>query len=208
MTLRQWAIRTLECMAHVQPPSALSFPPTPLRCLLGTYGSSTPSLYKHGTAIFMLDTTVLANAAPYTRIGEKFLQWTDTSPPLDEILDGATLYWFTDSFPRAIYGYRQFFAPTPQFFHNDPQYYVKKPFGYSWHPEELAPIPVSIVAKVSSPETISGIAVKLLCADVCGLAEWKPGLAPRAHRRRPFCCDGEAQAVCQGHGGFHWTGVA
>ena len=76
------------------------------------------------------------------------MQWSDTNPPLDQILDDVTLYWFTESFPRAIYGYRQFFAPTPQFFHNDEAYYCKKPLGYSLFPEELAPIPVSIVAKV------------------------------------------------------------
>lgn len=74
-------------------------------------------------------------------IGEKFQQWTDETPPIDEILDGATLYWFTESFPRAIYPYRQFFGPEPTFFHNDPAYYIKKPLGYSWHPEELAPVP-------------------------------------------------------------------
>lgn len=32
-------------------------------------------------------------------IGEKFLTWTDTTPPLDDILDGITLYWFTQSYP-------------------------------------------------------------------------------------------------------------
>lgn len=48
-------------------------------------------------------------------IGEKFQQWTDVTPPIDEILDGATLYWFTESFPRAIYPYRQFFGAEPTF---------------------------------------------------------------------------------------------
>ena len=53
---------------------------------------------------------------------------------MDEMLDGATLYWFTQSFPRAIYGYRQFFGPVPEFFHPNPKFYCKKPMGYSWHP--------------------------------------------------------------------------
>ncbi len=43
------------------------------------------------------------------RVGEKFIQWTDKTPPLDDILDSVSMYWFTESFPRAIYGYRQFF---------------------------------------------------------------------------------------------------
>jgi hypothetical protein len=71
----------------------------------------------------------------------RFLQWSDTSPPTSEILDSVTLYWFTNSFPRAIYPYRQFFGANPTFFHNDPEYYIKKPLGYSWHPQELAPVP-------------------------------------------------------------------
>ncbi|KAK4948293.1 hypothetical protein LTR10_012827 [Elasticomyces elasticus] len=80
-------------------------------------------------------------------IGEKFVQWSDTSPPLNEILDSVSLYWFTDSFPRAIYPYRQFFGPKPSFFHPDAEWHIKKPLGYSWHPKELAPVPKDWVAK-------------------------------------------------------------
>ncbi|KAK5703892.1 hypothetical protein LTR97_002905 [Elasticomyces elasticus] len=80
-------------------------------------------------------------------VGEKFLQWSDVSPPLNEILDSVSLYWFTDSFPRAIYPYRQFFGPKPSFFHPDAQWHIKKPMGYSWHPKELAPVPKDWVAK-------------------------------------------------------------
>jgi len=61
-------------------------------------------------------------------------------------LDSVTLYWFTQSFARAIFPYRQFFGANPTFFHNDPNYYIEKPLGYSWHPKELAPIPKSWVA--------------------------------------------------------------
>ncbi|KAK4899675.1 hypothetical protein LTR27_002941 [Elasticomyces elasticus] len=80
-------------------------------------------------------------------VGERFLQWSDTSPPLNEILDSVSLYWFTDSFPRAIYPYRQFFGPKPSFFHPDAEWHIKKPMGYSWHPKELAPVPKAWVAK-------------------------------------------------------------
>jgi len=89
------------------------------------------------------------------RIGEKFLEWTDEDPSLDTILESVTLYWLTQSFPRAIYPYAQFHGrpasghpkdnpqvPSP---HADPKYYIKKPFGYSWFPYELAPIPISWV---------------------------------------------------------------
>lgn len=74
-------------------------------------------------------------------VGEKFLAWTDASPPLDSVLDSVTLYWFTNSFPRGIYPYRQLFGPAPTSFHNDAEYYLDKPMGYSWHHQELAPIP-------------------------------------------------------------------
>ncbi|KAJ4421952.1 hypothetical protein N0V82_003449 [Gnomoniopsis sp. IMI 355080] len=83
-------------------------------------------------------------------IGEKFLAWTDVSPPLDEILDSVTLYWFTSSFPRCIYPYRQFFGPSPASFHNSPDFYLDKPMGYSWHHRELAPIPKAWVEKTGN----------------------------------------------------------
>ena len=89
---------------------------------------------------------VLANS--HSRIGEKFQQWSDTTPPLDDILDSVMLYWFTDSFPRSIFPYRQIFGSKPTAFHNDPTYYINKPLGYSWHPQELLPTPTSLVAEV------------------------------------------------------------
>ncbi|KAH9845569.1 Epoxide hydrolase [Teratosphaeria destructans] len=83
-------------------------------------------------------------------VGEKFLQWSDQDPPLDEILDGVTLYWLTQSFPRAIYSYRQFFGAKSNFIHPDPAFYIKKPLGYSWHHKELAPVPKDWVAKTGN----------------------------------------------------------
>jgi len=80
-------------------------------------------------------------------VGEKFLQWSADSPPVSEILDSVTLYWFTNSFPRAIYPYRQFFGPNPSFFHPDPKWHIYKPTGYSWHFKELAPVPKDWMAK-------------------------------------------------------------
>lgn len=45
------------------------------------------------------------------RIGEKFLEWTDETPSLHEILASVSLYWLTDTFPRAIYPYREVSDP-------------------------------------------------------------------------------------------------
>ncbi|KAF2091834.1 alpha/beta-hydrolase [Saccharata proteae CBS 121410] len=63
-------------------------------------------------------------------IGEKFLDWTDTDPSLDTILESVSLYWLTDTFPKAIYTYREV-----------PANHVTKPFGFSWFPYELIPTP-------------------------------------------------------------------
>ena len=102
-------------------------------------------------------------------IAEKFQDWTDTTPPLDQILEAVTLYWLTDTFPRAIYPYRgelvedkshpddksrpdehyrQLFKKGPERYmpHSDPALYCHKPFGYSWNPKEMAPIPKSWAA--------------------------------------------------------------
>ena len=56
-----------------------------------------------------------------------------------------TLYWFTESFPRAIFPYREFFAANPTPYHGDPKLKIEKPkaLGYSYFPFELAPIPKS-----------------------------------------------------------------
>lgn len=41
------------------------------------------------------------------RIGEKFLEWVDDPLAPEDILESVTLYWLTETFPRAIYTYRQ-----------------------------------------------------------------------------------------------------
>lgn len=40
------------------------------------------------------------------RIGEKFLEWVDDPLAPDDILESVTLYWLTETYPRAIYTYR------------------------------------------------------------------------------------------------------
>lgn len=76
-------------------------------------------------------------------IAEKFLQWTDaeTKPSLDTILESVTLYWLTETFPRSIYPYRQLFTPGVIGAHENPKWHIKKPFGFSWFPKEIAPVP-------------------------------------------------------------------
>jgi len=85
-------------------------------------------------------------------IGEKFLDWTDEDPSLDEILSSVTLYWLTETFPRCIYPYRGNSGDS-----EEPKIskasgkgrdrpYVEKPSGYSFFPKELMPMPRSWVA--------------------------------------------------------------
>lgn len=62
-----------------------------------------------------------------TRIGEKFLEWTDEDPSLDDILTNVNLYWFTESYARSIYPYRM--KVQDHEFH-------KRPVGFSLFPHE------------------------------------------------------------------------
>ncbi|KAH0832487.1 hypothetical protein AYO21_05169 [Fonsecaea monophora] len=98
---------------------------------------------EHGTRPatigFVLASSPLAQLA---WIGEKFIEWTDETPPLKKILDSVSLYWFTESFPRCIYCYREFSLPGgPGLPHGNPKYRNDKPTAYSWFPKELAPVP-------------------------------------------------------------------
>lgn len=83
-------------------------------------------------------------------IGEKFLEWTDTDPTLDQILESVTLYWMTDTFPRCIYPYRGLSGgdERPRIANlttarGRPRPYIEKPSGYSFFPMELMPMPTS-----------------------------------------------------------------
>ncbi|KAK7402894.1 hypothetical protein QQX98_011344 [Neonectria punicea] len=53
-----------------------------------------------------LHAKLMACANSVGRIGEKFIEWTDTTPSYEEILDHVTLYWFTDTASRGLYAYR------------------------------------------------------------------------------------------------------
>uniref|UniRef100_A0A8H7NHA4 AB hydrolase-1 domain-containing protein n=1 Tax=Bionectria ochroleuca TaxID=29856 RepID=A0A8H7NHA4_BIOOC len=81
-------------------------------------------------------------------IGEKFIEWTDTTPDYEEILDSVTLYWFTESIARGLYPYRTpHGTPGLHPLLSDPKYYCEKPLGYSSFPHELGPTPVEWLRK-------------------------------------------------------------
>jgi microsomal epoxide hydrolase len=89
-------------------------------------------------------------------IGEKFLEWSDEDPSLDTILEGVSLYWFTETFPRCIYPYRERWGAKAKSKESGAKdedlrfVTVQKPFGYSWFPHELMPTPKAVVAKSSN----------------------------------------------------------
>ncbi|KAF2450600.1 epoxide hydrolase-like protein [Karstenula rhodostoma CBS 690.94] len=90
---------------------------------------------EHGTRPSTIGHVLSSNPlALLAWIGEKFLEWSDETPPLDAILTNVSLYYFTDSFPRSIYPYRRLSGSTPE-----PTPSLEKPTGYSFFPKELFP---------------------------------------------------------------------
>ncbi|RMZ78888.1 hypothetical protein DV738_g3648, partial [Chaetothyriales sp. CBS 135597] len=76
-------------------------------------------------------------------VGEKFLDWTDKDPSIETILESVTLYWLTHSAHTNIWAYRHTMLPNAK---NKPPY-ISKPFGYSYFPYELMPIPIAFVRR-------------------------------------------------------------
>ncbi|RSH89646.1 hypothetical protein EHS25_002197 [Saitozyma podzolica] len=77
-------------------------------------------------------------------IGEKFISWSDDTPPLDTILADVTLYWLTRTFPTSLYHYRNSRGPhaSPE---TQPTGIRDKPVGYSQFPKEITPSPIEWV---------------------------------------------------------------
>ncbi|CAF3994402.1 unnamed protein product [Adineta steineri] len=110
---------------------------------------STGSAYalEHATRTSTIGHVLASNPiALLAWIGEKFLEWTDEDLPLDTILESVTLYWVTETLPRALYPYRQLLTPGNIGAHENPKWYIKKPFGFSWFPKEITPVPQSWAA--------------------------------------------------------------
>jgi microsomal epoxide hydrolase len=109
-----------------------------------TYLPCTAYSFEHRTRPGTLGLILQSNPlALLSWIGEKFLDWTDIDPSLEDILESVTLYWLTESGSRGLYPYRQTFAPSRIAVNiaNDQVYYVKKPLGHSWFMKEIAPAP-------------------------------------------------------------------
>ncbi|KAF2758374.1 alpha/beta-hydrolase [Pseudovirgaria hyperparasitica] len=110
----------------------------------GTYGNAYAK--EHGTKGGTIGLILASNPlALLCWIGEKYIAWTDETPKDEDILDSVMLYWVTETFPRCIYPYIDFFGRGNEstVFHGHPDYYVKKPIGYSYFPFELGPVPLA-----------------------------------------------------------------
>ncbi|KAF5019287.1 hypothetical protein F66182_8705 [Fusarium sp. NRRL 66182] len=70
-------------------------------------------------------------------VGEKLLEWADDREPipLDTILGMVSLYWFTDTFPRSIYPYRQIIRDPGHFGYSGLD---NKVCGYSAFEKEIS----------------------------------------------------------------------
>lgn len=77
-------------------------------------------------------------------IGEKMIDWSDETPSIETILGNVSLYWFTGCYPSSIYPYREIIGPTARDRAvSGSMDKIKKPFGASWFPFELANVPKS-----------------------------------------------------------------
>lgn len=65
---------------------------------------------------------------------------SDEDPPLETILTNISLYWFTASFARSIYPYREIFGQIKL-------HKLEKPTGFSFFPYELFPGIKSVIQK-------------------------------------------------------------
>jgi len=107
---------------------------------------------EHGTRTATIGLTLSSSPlALLSWIGEKFLEWTDEDPEVDEILDSVSLYWLTDTYARCIYPYRTLFGS--QSGNSGRSRFGKpsgKPQGYSYFPFEISPTPVSWVKETGN----------------------------------------------------------
>ncbi|XHG09607.1 hypothetical protein AWENTII_012654 [Aspergillus wentii] len=100
--------------------------------------------FEHGTRPSTIGHILSTNpVALLSWCGEKFLDWVDEPLPDETILEFVSLYWLTETFPRSIYTYREYYQG--QRYDMTSRWYINKPFGFSYFPMELLPVPKSWV---------------------------------------------------------------
>ncbi|KXX78196.1 putative epoxide hydrolase [Madurella mycetomatis] len=100
---------------------------------------------EHGTRPSTISLVLMTNPlAMLAWMGEKFIEWSDNRKPLsvDTILSFVSLYWFTDSYGRAMWAYRELMGEVGGTFPTLPLS-LTKPFGFSSFAIEIAALPRS-----------------------------------------------------------------
>ncbi|CAO1616424.1 unnamed protein product [Jaminaea pallidilutea] len=76
-------------------------------------------------------------------IGEKFLSWTHHDPPDHDIFESLTLWWLTETMPRALYPYRNRPVSGGMMQQaSQKENFIHRPVGFSDAPYELVPAPL------------------------------------------------------------------
>ncbi|SCV68230.1 BQ2448_351 [Microbotryum intermedium] len=108
---------------------------------------------------FVLQSSPLALLA---WVGEKFLDWSDEDLSIDDILESVTVWYLTDTIARSVYPYREVSTPVstgvrPSTVHGGksmaitkPEWFISKPMGFSWFPQELMPTPRVLIEKTGN----------------------------------------------------------
>lgn len=120
-----------------------------------------------------------------------FPPFSDQDPPLDTILAICTIWWIRDSYPSSIWAYADFLQTGLSAMHNDPQYRLEKPFGFSSFKEEIS----------STPEAWAGRNGNLQFYRYHDRGGHFPALEePEAFARDMQDCFGKLWPMCQGSG--------
>jgi microsomal epoxide hydrolase len=83
-------------------------------------------------------------------IGEKFFEWTDEDPTMEEIVRSVSLYWLTDTIQRCLFPYREVSTRINSILllircqqlsglGKELDTPLPTPYGFSWFPQELMP---------------------------------------------------------------------
>jgi microsomal epoxide hydrolase len=110
------AVNMLISRQGSAPADDASLPPHELAALeLGKVWNESGYAYalEHGTRPSTISHALCSSPlALLAWLAEKFLDWTDEDPSVDYVLEMASLWWLTETFPTSIYPYREV---TPSF---------------------------------------------------------------------------------------------
>ncbi|KAK4056749.1 hypothetical protein OIO90_002301 [Microbotryomycetes sp. JL221] len=82
-------------------------------------------------------------------LGEKFRDWTDETPPIDEILSIVTAWFILETYPTSIWAYSELPTGVGGWSRN-PDYFIQKPMGFSSFEHEISSAPQSWAAQTGN----------------------------------------------------------